>query len=289
MNRGEALHILEISKRNPNEEEIKTAYRKLARMYHPDVCRDSKLLEEYKQKFFDITEAHKFLANHNLDSSSEFRADVGEIFTDKVDLSKNILDRTEEFLQAGYLSTSLDIIYKLFYNDERFTEIKLEENIKCADLLRLLKQFDGALPLTRKYKELVFAIEMCIIVGVENTYNTPQDLFMVSVSVSGFSKLLLEHKKEVTELCESNKDLRISKNIKGMLTALDNVKKARNNNFFLLYTLFCIALTGVYGVAIFKKNLLLEGSNFVVKVSSVILVFLVLNIIGTVTNIKDKK
>ena len=46
--------------RQASDEEIKKAFRKLARKYHPDVAKDKKVAEE---KFKEINEAHEVLAN----------------------------------------------------------------------------------------------------------------------------------------------------------------------------------------------------------------------------------
>jgi curved DNA-binding protein len=52
-------HILEIDS-NSSTEEIRQAFRKLARKYHPDVNPDD---AETKQRFFDINEAHQVLTH----------------------------------------------------------------------------------------------------------------------------------------------------------------------------------------------------------------------------------
>ncbi|MGC9036663.1 MAG: DnaJ domain-containing protein, partial [Verrucomicrobiia bacterium] len=46
--------------RDATEEEIKKAFRKLARQYHPDVAKDKKAAEE---KFKEINEAYEVLSN----------------------------------------------------------------------------------------------------------------------------------------------------------------------------------------------------------------------------------
>src|SRR5438093_9471463 len=46
--------------RNAGEEEIRKAFRKLARQYHPDVAKDKKAAEE---KFKEINEAYEVLSD----------------------------------------------------------------------------------------------------------------------------------------------------------------------------------------------------------------------------------
>ena len=46
--------------RDASDEEIKKAFRKLARRYHPDVAKDKKAAEE---KFKEINEAHEVLGD----------------------------------------------------------------------------------------------------------------------------------------------------------------------------------------------------------------------------------
>ena len=46
--------------RNASEDEIKKAFRKMARRYHPDVAKDKKASEE---KFKEVNEAYEVLGN----------------------------------------------------------------------------------------------------------------------------------------------------------------------------------------------------------------------------------
>src|SRR5438034_593359 len=71
--------------RTASEEEIKKAFRKLARQYHPDVAKDKKVAEE---KFKEINEAYEVLSDPskrkkydelgpNWKAGSEFRPPPG--------------------------------------------------------------------------------------------------------------------------------------------------------------------------------------------------------------------
>ncbi|MFH1389058.1 MAG: DnaJ C-terminal domain-containing protein [Patescibacteria group bacterium] len=59
MSKRDYYEILGISK-NASDDEIKRAYKKLAKEYHPDVAKDKKLAEE---KFKEINEAYQILSN----------------------------------------------------------------------------------------------------------------------------------------------------------------------------------------------------------------------------------
>ena len=74
--------------RTASDDEIKKAFRKLARQYHPDVAKNKKQAEE---KFKDINEAYEVLGDsakrkkydelgQNWSSGSEFRAPPGWMF-----------------------------------------------------------------------------------------------------------------------------------------------------------------------------------------------------------------
>ena len=57
-NKRDYYEILEINK-NATEEEIKKAYRKLAKKYHPDANPDNK--KEAEEKFKEVSEAYEVL------------------------------------------------------------------------------------------------------------------------------------------------------------------------------------------------------------------------------------
>lgn len=56
-------------KRGASKEEIKTAYRKLAKQYHPDMHEDNPLKELAQEKFIEIQEAYDELMNVSSSSS----------------------------------------------------------------------------------------------------------------------------------------------------------------------------------------------------------------------------
>ena len=66
MNPYEVLGV----KPNASQEEIKSAYRKLVKQYHPDQYRDNPLQELAEKKLAEVNEAYQMLTNGNTSSSS---------------------------------------------------------------------------------------------------------------------------------------------------------------------------------------------------------------------------
>lgn len=66
MNPYEVLGI----KPGASQEEIKSAYRKLVKQYHPDQYRDNPLQELAEKKLAEVNEAYQMLTNYNTSSSS---------------------------------------------------------------------------------------------------------------------------------------------------------------------------------------------------------------------------
>ena len=79
MKRTKALQLLKLTDKNPTPDEIKTAYRKLSKQYHPDVSKDP----HAALKFMNITEAYHILLEGGEELSSfydKFNIDKEELY-----------------------------------------------------------------------------------------------------------------------------------------------------------------------------------------------------------------
>ena len=73
---SDPYQVLGIS-RNATEEEIKRAYRDLARKYHPDNYQDNPLADLAQEKMKEINEAYDFLMKKNGQSSESYNYQYG--------------------------------------------------------------------------------------------------------------------------------------------------------------------------------------------------------------------
>ena len=73
---NDPYQVLGIS-RNATEEEIKRAYRDLARKYHPDNYQDNPLADLAQEKMKEINEAYDFLMKKSGQSSGSYSYQSG--------------------------------------------------------------------------------------------------------------------------------------------------------------------------------------------------------------------
>eukprot|EP00252_Welwitschia_mirabilis_P007560 TRINITY_DN19027_c0_g1_i1.p1 TRINITY_DN19027_c0_g1~~TRINITY_DN19027_c0_g1_i1.p1 ORF type:complete len:147 (+),score=14.68 TRINITY_DN19027_c0_g1_i1:452-892(+) len=102
-------------RKNASKIEIKRAYRRLARQYHPDVCKD----RGSEQKFKQINTAYESIINDH----GSFKSELDMEFT------------IEDVLQ----SSMLEVVPDIFYTNEWF-----EDWTSTMSLTQILQQFTRA-------------------------------------------------------------------------------------------------------------------------------------------------
>lgn len=117
-------------KRDASSEEIKKAYRKLARQYHPDVNPGNKQAEE---KFKEINEAYNTLNDDELKKAYDDRLDFGSD-KNKPGESKNKASHGPGGTTGGFKNFDMDEVEKSFekffgYNP-RTKEVNLDKDKK---------------------------------------------------------------------------------------------------------------------------------------------------------------
>ncbi|HPN38198.1 MAG TPA: DnaJ domain-containing protein [Melioribacteraceae bacterium] len=111
MTRDEAINILKLQTKNPTQEEIIAAYRKLSRKYHPDLYQssDEAVKEVMHEKFIQITQAKDFLLNNQQSSSyssSNYSQSTSGNFSAEVSQFEAYLQR-RQFYEAENIINSL--------------------------------------------------------------------------------------------------------------------------------------------------------------------------------------
>ena len=127
-------------KENATEEEIKKAYRKLARKYHPDVCKEP----ECEEKFKEINTAYEILKDPEKRKQYDMYGD--QIF-DKAGMNYN------DFMHSNNFQDINEILNEIFgfggtkgFNDNIYEEI-------------LKQEFSIKIPLSKAYKGTILEIE----------------------------------------------------------------------------------------------------------------------------------
>jgi DnaJ-class molecular chaperone len=87
-------HILGVSE-SASEEEIRKAYKKIAIKFHPDRCKDPKLMDEYNEKFKQINKAHEILTDKN-------KRDIYDQVGDDPDQNIDEIIRQREEMKRGF-------------------------------------------------------------------------------------------------------------------------------------------------------------------------------------------
>ncbi|MBS5789906.1 DnaJ domain-containing protein [Fusobacterium sp.] len=129
---SEAYKILEVSE-NSSEEEIKAAYKKLARKYHPDFYQNNPLASLAEEKLKEINEAYEILKNNK--SKIKVLGKVAFIFKNGREESLYTgnyrgvicLENEEEYAEGFFKDGSLSGLWKFYYKDD-IGKIKRETN-----------------------------------------------------------------------------------------------------------------------------------------------------------------
>ena len=131
--------ILDVSE-TATEEELKKAYRKLARKYHPDICKDP----ECEEKFKELNTAYEILKDPEKRKQYDMYGD--QIF------NKSGMNY-EDFMHGNNFQDLNDILNEIFgfeknsgFNDNGYEEIFKQE-------------FTVKIPLSKAYKGTVLEIE----------------------------------------------------------------------------------------------------------------------------------
>ena len=92
--------VLGVSK-DATQDEIKAAYRKLAKQYHPDKYIGNPLADLAAEKFKEINEAYEALTGNNASSSNNQGSYAGEFAQVRNLINMNYFDEAERILDAS--------------------------------------------------------------------------------------------------------------------------------------------------------------------------------------------
>lgn len=107
MNPYEVLGI----KQGASQEEIKSAYRKLVKQYHPDQYRDNPLQELAQKKLAEINEAYNILTSGNKSSSNNRSNSSSSYSSNSNDVAD--LQQARSFLQRGNIQGAEAILSRV--------------------------------------------------------------------------------------------------------------------------------------------------------------------------------
>lgn len=108
MNPYEVLGI----KPGASQEEIKSAYRKLVKQYHPDQYRDNPLQELAEKKIAEVNEAYQMLTNGNASSSSSSYSSNSYSNTSNGN-DASMLQEARAYLSRGNISACEQILSRV--------------------------------------------------------------------------------------------------------------------------------------------------------------------------------
>ena len=108
MNPYEVLGI----KPGASQEEIKSAYRKLVKQYHPDQYRDNPLQELAEKKLAEVNEAYQMLTNGNASSSSSSYSSNSYSNTSNGN-DASMLQEARAYLSRGNISACEQILSRV--------------------------------------------------------------------------------------------------------------------------------------------------------------------------------
>lgn len=119
-------HILSIDK-TCTKDEIKSAYRKLSKLYHPDVCKDVDMM----YMFEEVNEAYDVLYNDTVRSEWDIKSRFGKAYNSSSDLEDfeftNDSDQysfyKEEFLKSSGDSINILLQLKKFKETVEYTRL----------------------------------------------------------------------------------------------------------------------------------------------------------------------
>jgi len=191
---NEAYKILEISE-NSSEEEIKLAYKKLAKKYHPDFYQNNPLADLAEEKLKEVNEAYKIIKEfvkidetikknyENNSSNKEIVVKKFQILGYEISFNRNLneyakfrkiqhhfykyvdIDYMNQYLKykniEEFLKNSDNEVYSLFYRVfDSLVDIAIENGYNILSVNQLMNNFYGQV--SSDYKNCInYLKEMC--------------------------------------------------------------------------------------------------------------------------------